>query len=97
AAALCPAPLSVLELQTFENEGMPRRCLLHLSSARDSEGESQAEALAARLAANPAALSKGGQLDEGFVLPLVLHRNLGRGWIYIAARVDDALLRQALD
>lgn len=96
AAALCPAPLTVLELQTFENEGTPRRCLLHLATDPNA-GETQAEALASQLASNPAALSKGGPIEGGFVLPLVLHRNLGRGWIYVGNPGDDALTRQALD
>src|SRR6185295_5533436 len=33
--AICPAPLAVLHLETFEEQGNPRRFLLHMSTDTD--------------------------------------------------------------
>jgi hypothetical protein len=35
-------------------------------------------------------------LDDGFLVPLSLHRELGHGWLFVAGITPDDLARQAL-
>jgi CheY-like chemotaxis protein len=99
AVALAPSPLAILDLQTFEEQGKPRRYLLHLATEPDSARAQEAvAAVTARVAAEPSApaLRSAGAFRDGFLAPLVLHRELGHGWIYLEGIQPDALQRQAL-
>lgn len=99
AVATVPSPLAVLDLETFEDRGNPRRCLLHLSKEADpARAQAAAAAVAARVAAEPTAraLRAAGPFAEGFLVPLALHRELGYGWIYLEGAVPGELAVQAL-
>lgn len=99
AIGIAPAPLAVLELQTFEEQGNPRRFLVHLSTDLDAEaGKAGALAIAAQVTASASheSLKRGGDFGDGFLVPLVLHRELGRGYIYLQAKVTDSLALTAL-
>lgn len=97
--AIVPSPLAVLDLVTFQDQATPRRCLLHLAPSKDPVGAKEAAAaVAARVAAEPtaAALRAAGPFAGGFLVPLILHRELGYGWIYLEGVAPDDLTAQAL-
>jgi CheY-like chemotaxis protein len=96
---ICPAPLALLELETFEQGQGPRHVQLYRSAENERER--------ARFAAESArvrvqrALAAGTPpapvlLDDGFLVPLSLHRELGHGWLFVAGIAPDELARQAL-
>lgn len=93
---ICPAPLAVLHLETFETEGNPRRFFLH-SSNPPSSGLVGAEAVrAAVLAANSTRRLEAGAIAGGFVVPLKVHRELGHGFVYVEEPSPDDLVRRML-
>jgi CheY-like chemotaxis protein len=97
--AMCPSPLAVLDLHTFDSQGNPRRWFLYQSTHPDlGQAREAATAAAARIAQNPAVQSQrsSGPVDTGFLIPLVLHRELGYGWIYLEQATPDALTSQML-
>ena len=97
ATTVSDASLGVLCLQTFEESGNPRTCLLHL--AKDAAaGEAAARSVADKVAANPASrsLRQPGPFGDGVLIPLVLHRELGHGWIYLEAGSTDDVVNQVL-
>jgi CheY-like chemotaxis protein len=99
AVAIAPTPLALLQLETFEEQGNPRRVSLHI--AADSGPGTREAAMAhvlAHLAADPASplVREGGQLGTGYLVPLSLHRELGRGWIYLDQVTPDTVGLQAL-
>jgi CheY-like chemotaxis protein len=96
AVAILPVPLAVLCLDSCAENGDPRRCLMHVASQGSAEsGESAAAAVARQIAASPAALRQPGALAHGFVVPLVVHRELGHGWIYVQGQPDE-IVQQAM-
>lgn len=99
AVTLCPTPLAVLHLQTFEEQGNPRRRVLHLATDPDpAKGAAAAAAVVARVAEDPTApaLREGGAFGDGLLVPVTLHRDLGFGWLYLAGGGRDTLSRQVL-
>jgi CheY-like chemotaxis protein len=99
AVAICPAPLAVLELQSFEKEGNPRRWLVYLSTDPDPpQARAAASAVAARIAQDPAAraLREAGRVGDGLLVPLVLHRELGYGWMYLETTTAGSIAEKAL-
>jgi CheY-like chemotaxis protein len=99
AAAIVPSSLTVLHLETFEEQGNPHRCLLHLSTQLDeAQAEAATKALVARVMADPAArsLETAGLFGDGYLVPIVLHRDLGYGWLYVANATPDELAVQVL-
>jgi CheY-like chemotaxis protein len=99
AVTICPTPLAMLELQSFEKEGNPRRWFVYLSTDPDpTQARAAASAVAARIAHDPAArvLREGGRFGEGFLVPLVLHRELGYGWMYLETATADSIAEKAL-
>ncbi|MBI4641637.1 MAG: hypothetical protein HY731_13140, partial [Candidatus Tectomicrobia bacterium] len=99
AVAIAPSPLAVLNLQTLENQGNPRRCLLHLVKDADpAQAQATSTALAIRVANDPIArsLRDAGPFGDGFLIPLTLHRDLGYGWIYLEGSNRDVLILQSL-
>lgn len=98
AAAIVPAPLAILKLDTYEDRSSPRSYFLHTSKDMDAEKEGhEAAAVAARVAADPAAavLRTAGPCAGGILVPIVLHRDLGAGWIWLQG-AGDSLAFQAL-
>src|SRR5262249_7102302 len=56
AVAICPTALAILELQSFEKEGNPRRWFVYLSTDPDAmQAKAAALAVGARIAQDPAA------------------------------------------
>jgi hypothetical protein len=99
ALVICPTSLAVLSLETFEKEGNPRRCFLHLSSDPDPV-KAEAAALDVR---SRVARDHDLRLDrtliayhKGVLVPLVLHRDLGHGWLYLENVQADELAGRAL-
>ncbi len=99
AAAIVPTPLAVLKLDTYEDRSNPRSYFLHTSKDMDAEQGGQAAAdVAAQIAADPSAgaLRTAGPCAGGILVPIVLHRDLGAGWIYLRGTSFDSLVYQAL-
>jgi len=98
AVALSPTPVALLELHTFEPDGEPQQWVLHMATAGTAEGAAAAADISARMAADPAAQSRkeAGPWASGFLVPLVLPRDLGKGWLYLDGPVDDPLACSAL-
>ncbi len=96
---ICPAPLAVLQLETFEEHGEMRRFFLH----RSTDSDTSAAALRAEDARSSVVragmtnqLRQPTKVAGGFVTPLLVHRALGHGFIYVAEPEPDALVESAL-
>jgi CheY-like chemotaxis protein len=98
AVVLCPAPLAVLNLETFDPQGNPRRWFLYQASDPDpARGQAAATEAAARLGRDPALASRGaGPVEGGFLVPFVLHRELGYGWLYLDRAAPDDVAAKML-
>ena len=99
AVDLCPTPLAVLQLETFEEKGNPRRIFLYMSTDPDARNaEAAAKAAAARILAHAPTQERreAGPVEGGYQVPLALHRELGYGWIYLAEVTPDPLAAMAL-
>lgn len=97
--AICPAPLVALDLETFEHSLGPKRTFLHLEANGGSvDAALAAEAARSRVQAVLARQRISGptQLDDGFLVPLELHRELGYGWLFLDAYAPDELGKKAL-
>lgn len=97
--SICPAPLAMLDLETFEHGSGPRHIQLQLSGDGDSErGRVAAEAARLRVQRAFASASPKGPclFENGFIVPLSLHRELGHGWLFVEGITPDELARQAL-
>jgi CheY-like chemotaxis protein len=96
---LCPAPLVLLELETFGQAAGPRRLFLYLASdPTASRAEVAAENTRVRVRAGAHAAEASGpcELDGGFYMPLRLHHELGHGWIFVDRFAPDEAKRQTL-
>ena len=99
ALAICPAALAVLDLETFEHNLGPRRAFLHLSPNSDAtEAELAAETARSRVREVLASrrVSEPTLLDNGFIIPLRLHHELGYGWLFVGGVAPDELAQKAL-
>jgi len=99
AVVIVPVDLAVLHLETFADNGNSHRYLLFTGThPNEAEMEAEAQALVSRVAADPGALAlqEAGFFADGFLVPLVLNRELGYGWIYIQGQLNDSLQLQAL-
>jgi CheY-like chemotaxis protein len=96
AATITGARLSVMSLRTFDELGDPRQCLLHLSD--DDSGAERAAAIAERVQADVSIGTGREPIDweEGLLIPLVLHRELGDGWVYLEGGQFDSFVRLVL-
>jgi CheY-like chemotaxis protein len=99
ALAICPAPLVALELETFEHTFGPR----HISLSLTADGETRTNALAveaararAQQASAASRVSAPMSLDNGFLIPIHLHRELGHGWILVDGYSPDELAKKIL-
>jgi CheY-like chemotaxis protein len=96
---ICPSAVVLLELETFEHGDGPRHVSLHLSADADRErGASAAEDARARVQRALASSELGGPalVNDGFFVPLSLHRELGHGWLFVGGVVPDELAQKAL-
>lgn len=99
AVSICPTPLAVLHLDTFDGEGDAQRYTLHLSAGQDLiRAEATAGEVAARINRDPDARSRvhPGPFEGGYLVPIALHREVGHGFLYLAEARPDALAEQAL-
>jgi hypothetical protein len=97
--AIAPASLALLNLETFEDQGNPRRVFLQIATDPEAaEAASTVSTILAGLTADAAtrALQDAGPFDQGYLVPLCLHRDLGYGWIYLHAAAPDQVALQAL-
>jgi CheY-like chemotaxis protein len=99
AVLIQPTPLAVLCLETFSEQGDPRRTLLHLS---DGSQAAPSAALAADVArrvgsdAGAQSRTEPGPLGDDYLVPLILHRDLGYGWVLLQGVTPDLLAAKAL-
>ena len=99
AVLICPSQLAVLDLETFDADGDARRLTLRLAPEIDEvQAEAAASAIASRLAQDTEAQSRtiAGAWEDGYLVPLTLHRQLGRGYLYLAGVEAGELEAQAL-
>lgn len=91
--SLHDTPMAVLFLETWGGDG--RRFVKFRTTDEDLEGAGiAAERLATRLRGHDAV--EIDRVDEGVVLPLRLHRDLGRGWILLRDLELDDVGRRTL-
>jgi CheY-like chemotaxis protein len=99
AVAIVPSSLAVLDLHTIEEDGQQRRTFLHIATDADPiRAQQAAEAVAARVAtdASTGGPREAGSFDDSLLVPLVLHRDLGFGWIYLQGATTDQPQTDAL-
>lgn len=100
AVAICSCSLALLRIDTFDSEGNPRRHFLHLATG---EGDALRSAIAAedlelrvRRAFQDGPVQAGRQMENGYLEPITLHRQLGDGWLFLSGAEPDRLAAQAL-
>ncbi len=96
---ICPCPLAVLQLETFEEEGNPQQYFLHRSSteADSVSSEAESEHVKMRVAANPGPMGSDPMaFEDGFLVPLNIDHELGFGWFYLKDPGPDQLTRYSL-
>lgn len=99
AVMIAPSDLAVLHLETFQESGDSRRFVLYTgTNPHSQEIEAAAAAVVAQIAEDPGALAlkEAGIFGQGFLVPLVLHRDLGYGWLYVQNALEDPLMYQTL-
>lgn len=99
ALAIAPCELGVLNLETFQQTGYPRQFMTHLATGLDPMTvEAMVAGIVTSVTMDPASLvlKQGGPLGEGYLFPLMLHRDLGNGWLYLHRTLEDPLLLQTL-
>jgi CheY-like chemotaxis protein len=99
AVMIAPCDLAVLNLETFQESGDSRRYVLFTGTNPNSdETEAAATAIVSQIAEDPSALAlkDAGIFGNGFLVPLVLHRDLGYGWLYVENSLEDPLMYQTL-
>ena len=99
AVDVSPTPLAVLQLETFDEHGDSRRLFLFQSTDPDqARAKAAAQAATARILQNFATQGhrQSGPVEGGYLVPLVLHHELGHGWIFLAEVTPDPLSAMAL-
>ena len=99
ALEICPAPLGVLQLNTLEHDGGAQRYFSHLASGPErARGALAAEEVRARIDRDPQARAASAPLSYagGVLIPLIVHRGLGSGWMFLADTAADELAQTAL-
>lgn len=96
---ICPSSLVILELETFERGDGPRHAFLYLSAdanaARTAVAAERARVRVQR-ALSAAQPSGPALMEDGFFVPLSLHRELGHGWLFVDGAAPDDLAQKAL-
>ena len=93
--AICPAPLAVLQLETFEQRGEMRRYFLYAGAEGDALRAEDVRSRVVRAGAS-GKLRQPTRFEGGYVVPLEVHRELGHGWIYVEEPAPDAIVESAL-
>jgi CheY-like chemotaxis protein len=97
---ICPTGLAMLQLDIFTEDGEPRVCSVELCSEADYEqAESRAAAIRVRFSSNASIidhLTEPTPFEDGYLIPLVLPRDLGNGWIFLEGVQPDELTAQIL-
>ncbi|HVT05379.1 MAG TPA: response regulator [Thermoanaerobaculia bacterium] len=98
AATIVPSTLAILHLESFDAEGGARRWHLRLSGSDENAMDENDDAIVSRIGSDPALMNSTGPkpIDDGIVVPLRLHRELGGGWLYLETPPPDSLSIQAL-
>ena len=84
AASVCPTSLAALHLETFEDQGNPRKYDIAVASDNTIDAEAEGARLVGTFAKDPIALAETSPAGGGFVVPFSLARALGNGWLYVA-------------
>jgi CheY-like chemotaxis protein len=99
AVELSPTPLAVLQLETFDEQGNSQTLSLSQSTDPDpARAEAAAQAATTRIVQNASAQGyrQAGPVEGGYLVPLVLHRELGHGWILLTEATPDPLAAMGL-
>jgi hypothetical protein len=99
AATLCPSPLAILSLTTFDAQGDAESWFLHLSTDPDKvRSETAAQEMRGKIAAAGESRSSidPQPFERGFLVPIALHRELGHGWLYVEEPKPDDLVKKSL-
>lgn len=97
AVEIYPTDLAVLHLETFVGKGNPQKCVLHLSTdTDDARSEGRVAEVTKKLGRSLDTDTEPTAIDSGMVVPLRLHRELGRGWIYLEGVDVDEVTRKVL-
>ena len=101
-AGLVPTPLAVVGIELQRPGAEPHHSVVHLSTSSDDDDPNAPAAAAAEAAAKIRAYledqtePEAGAAADGYVVPFTLHEGLGRGWLFAAGVVPDALARSTL-
>ena len=99
AVNLSPTPLAVLQLETFDQHSDSQRLFLFQATDPDqARAQENAKAAAARIVQSfpTKGHREAGPMEGGYLVPLVLHHELGYGWIFLADVTPDPLSALAL-
>jgi CheY-like chemotaxis protein len=96
---ISPAPIVLLDLETFEQAQGPRHLFLSLASDADEARRAMlTEEARARVqrAMRTSRLAGPTVTENGFYIPLSLHHELGHGFIFVDGFAPDELAKKAL-
>ncbi len=99
ALEICPASLGVLELHSFESNGNPQNHFIHLSTGeQDSSSLTAAEEIRVKISRDLQTqnLKQIQKYDDGILVPLKAHHELGYGWIFLNTSETDNLTESSL-
>jgi len=98
AIGLCPSPLAVLQLETFQQGAEPHLVRIHLSSDSAIDAETEVDGLAQQVRQQFGQLTNQAptHFANGYLVPLILHRELGYGWLYLKNDAIDTFSTEAL-
>jgi len=96
AASVCPTSFAALHLETFEDQGNPRKYDVTVAGDNTIDAETESARLVRAFAVDPSVLAKTGPAGGGFVVPLSLARSLGNGWLYVADPNPSDVARKGL-
>lgn len=98
ANIICPSPLAVLQLETFDEVGNSQQYFLYRAAEKDEAGQAAAEHARQQIASSMGSmrLEEAAPMGNGYVVPIRLDHDLGAGWIYIEESEPDQLARYSL-
>jgi CheY-like chemotaxis protein len=94
AVMISPSELAVLNLEIFQPSGESLRYVFFTGTDPHAEAtEAAAAELVQRITDQPELLSQAeaGVFEGGLLIPLVLHQDLGYGWLYVQDAAADPL------
>ena len=99
-AEICPTPLAVLQLETFEEAGNPQQYFLLPDRGRRRRGRKRSRRRACRDAGREQPRDRRPEaptsFEDGYLVPLRVDHELGYGWIYVQEPDPDQLTRLSL-